>query len=111
MNQGDVYLINLDPTLHTEVGKTRPGLILSIDAMNLNSPRLLIAPITSSIGKVYPFEVLLPSGAGGLEKDSKVMVDQLRSIDKRRLIRRLGAVNREILASACMIAQKLVSPR
>ncbi len=44
MHQGDVYLINLDPVFKTEIGKTRPGLILSIDAMNQYSPRLIIAP-------------------------------------------------------------------
>jgi mRNA interferase MazF len=82
MNQGDIYLINLDPTVHTEVGKTRPGMIISVNAMNHHSPRLIIAPITSSIGKIYPFEVFIPCGVGGLEKDSKSMLDQIRSLDK-----------------------------
>ncbi len=71
MNQGDVYLVNLDPAVQTEAGKKRPGLIISINAMNHNSPRLIIAPITSSVGKIYPFEVFVPAGGGGLEKDSK----------------------------------------
>src|SRR3990172_3222630 len=92
MDQGDIYLINLDPTLQTEIGKTRPGLIISINAMNHNSPRLIIAPITSSIGKIYPFEVFVPAGVGGLEKDSKVMLDQMRSLDKRRLFKKIGII-------------------
>ena len=109
MNQGDIYLINLNPALHTEAGKIRPGIIISINAMNQYSPRLIIAPITSNIGKVYPFEVFITRGVGGLEKDSKIMLDQIRSLDKRRLVKKIGAINREVLAKVCLVAQKLIS--
>jgi mRNA interferase MazF len=109
MNQGDIYLINLDPALHTEAGKIRPGIIISINAMNRYSPRLIIAPITSNIGKVYPFEVFITRGVGGLEKDSKIMLDQIRSLDKRRLVKKIGAINREVLVKVCLVAQKLIS--
>jgi mRNA interferase MazF len=112
MKQGDIYLINLDPAIHSEIGKTRPGLILSVNAMNLHSPRLIIAPITSSVGKLYPFEILLTGGQGtasGLDKDSKIMLDQMRSVDKRRLTRRIGIVDHELLMKACAIAQQLIN--
>ena len=109
MDQGDIYLINLDPVVHTEVGKTRPGIIISINAMNHHSPRLIIAPITSNVGAIYPFEVFIPSGSGGLEKDSKIMLDQIRSLDKRRLLNKIGAVHQDILVNACSIAQRLIS--
>jgi len=109
MNQGDIYLINLDPALHTEAAKIRPGIIISINAMNQYSPRLIIAPITSNIGKVYPFEVFITRGVGGLEKDSKIMLDQIRSLDKRRLVKKIGAINREMLVKVCLVAQKLIS--
>ncbi len=109
MDQGDIYLINLDPALQTEIGKTRPGLIISINAMNHNSPRLIIAPITSRVGKLYPFEVFIPAGVGGLEKDSKIMLDQLRSLDKKRLVRKVGSIEVTFLIKACAIAQKLVA--
>ena len=109
MNQGDIYLINLDPALHTEAGKIRPGIIISINAMNRYSPRLIIAPITSNIGKVYPFEVFITRGVSGLEKDSKIMLDQIRSLDKRRLVKKIGAINREVLVKVCLVAQKLIS--
>lgn len=111
MNQGDIYLINLDPKLGTEVGKTRPGMIISINAMNHYSPRLIIAPITSNIGKIYPFEVFIPHGVGGMKKDSKLMLDQIRSVDKRRLVKKIGTVNTEILVKACNIAKKLISAK
>ena len=110
MDQGDIYLVNLDPTIQTEVGKTRPGLIISINAMNHHSPRLIVAPITSRTGKVYPFEVFIPSGIGGLRKDSKIMLDQMRILDKKRLVRKMGTLKEELLKQACSIAQKLLSP-
>ncbi|HRV44434.1 MAG TPA: type II toxin-antitoxin system PemK/MazF family toxin [Smithellaceae bacterium] len=112
MKQGDIYLINLNPAIHTETGKMRPGLIISVNAMNLHSPRLIIAPITSSTGKIYPFEVFLSDGrdsAYGLDKDSKIMLDQLRSVDKKRLIRKIGRVDHDLLEKVCAIAQKLIS--
>jgi len=109
MNQGDVYLVNLDPTVETEIGKTRPGLVISVNAMNHNSPRLIVAPITSSTGKVYPFEVSLPSGTAGLERDSKIMLDQLRSLDKKRLVKKIGELDTKTLSKACAIAQRLIS--
>lgn len=112
MKQGDIYLINLDPATHSEIGKTRPGVILSVNAMNLHSPRLIIAPITSSVGKIYPFEIFLAGGqgtTGGLDKDSKIMLDQMRSVDKRRLTKRIGMVDHEMLIKACAIAKKLIN--
>jgi len=111
MKQGDIYLISLNPTMHSEIGKTRPGMILSVNSMNLHSPRLIIAPITSSIGKIYPFEILIAGGqgtAGGLDKDSQVMLDQMRSVDKRRLSKRIGMMDHEMLIKACTIARKLI---
>ena len=109
MNQGDIFLVNLDPAIQTEIGKTRPALVISIDAMNHHSPRLIVAPITSNVGKLYPFEVFIPAGVAGLKKDSKIMLDQLRSLDKKRLVKKIGAVEKNLLIKACAIAQKLIS--
>ena len=53
MDQGDIYLINLDPAIHTEVGKIRPGIILSINAMGQYSPRVIVAPITSNVNPSF----------------------------------------------------------
>lgn len=110
MKQGDLYLVNLDPILHTEIGKTRPALILSIDEMNVHLPTVLVAPISSNVQRIYLHEVFIPAGSGGLPKDSKIMLDQLRSIDKRRFIKKIGQVNREILRTACHGAIELISP-
>lgn len=108
MNQGDIYLVNLDPTVQTEIGKARPGLIISVNAMNHSSPRLIVAPITSSTGKVYPFEMFILRGTGGLDRDSKIMLDQLRSLDKKRLVKKIGTLNNQTLSKACAIARRLI---
>jgi len=109
MNQGDVYIVNLDPTVRTEVGKTRPGMVISINAMNHNSPRLIVAPITSKTQKIYPFEVFISRGNAGLDKDFKIMLDQLRSLDKKRLHKKIGTLDKKTLSKACTTAQRLIS--
>jgi mRNA interferase MazF len=89
--RGEVYWVSLDPTIGSEVQKTRPGLILSNDLSNKHSQRVIIGPITSSIDKLYPFEakLALPKGL------SKVMLDQIRAIDKRRLGIRISLISIE----------------
>jgi mRNA interferase MazF len=60
---------------------------------------------------LYPFEIFLKAGIGGLEYDSKMILDQIRSIDKQRFIRKLGCVDKLLLVEACTIAQKLIAVR
>lgn len=79
--RGDVYWVNLDPTIGSETKKTRPALIVSNDAQNQAKSRYIIAPITSQIKKLYPFEALIAIN----DKQSKAMLDQIRAIDARRL--------------------------
>jgi mRNA interferase MazF len=110
MNQGDIYLVNLDQTICTEASKIRPCIILSVNTMNRYSPRIIVAPITSIVGKVYPFEIFIQAGIGGLKKDSKIMLDQIRSLDKKRLVKKIGVMDKELLIKACSIAQRLISP-
>ena len=93
--QGDTYLITLDPTIGTEMSKTRPGIVVSNDCANRGSNRVSIVPITSSnIEKIFPFEVLLEATTeNGLTFDSKVACDQVRSVDKCRLLKKIGSVS------------------
>ncbi len=89
--RGDVYLVNFDPTLGAEIRKTRPALILQNDIANRHSPITIVAALSSQFDEpLYPTEVLVPTGGGGLQADSVVLLNQIRSMDKRRLIRRLG---------------------
>jgi mRNA interferase MazF len=92
-HRGEVYLINFDPTLGAEIKKTRPALILQNDIANRHSPITIVAAITSQFDEpLYPTEVLIRATEGGLTVDSVVLLNQIRSLDKQRLVRRLGVI-------------------
>ncbi|MFC1567018.1 type II toxin-antitoxin system PemK/MazF family toxin [bacterium] len=88
-HRGDVYWVKLDPVIGTETKKTRPGLILSNNIGNEVSSRVIIAPITSKIKNVYPFETSITIN----KKSNKVMLDQIRVIDKQRLDNFIDAIS------------------
>ena len=83
----DVWLVNLDPTIGSEIKKTRPALIVSPDEMNLRVNTVIIAPMTTK-GRDYPTRV--PCTFQG--KSGQVVLDRLRTVDKQRLGKRLGEV-------------------
>lgn len=98
IRRGEIWLVNLDPTLGHEIRKSRPAVIIQNDIGNKYSPITIIAPITSqNIHEIYPIEVLLTGRNLGLDKDSKVLLNQIRAIDKRRLIKKLGKVDDETM--------------
>jgi len=90
--RGEVYLVNLDPTVGVEIKKTRPALIVQNNTYNKYSPITIVAPITSTVKKLGPSKVLLTPPEGGLKGESVVLLNQIRSIDKKRLIKKLGAI-------------------
>ena len=85
--RGEIYLVSLDPTLGSEISKTRPALVISNNINNQYSDTITVIPITSFIKKIYPFESELPLGEGGLAKKSKTKCNQIRAIDKIRLVK------------------------
>ncbi len=92
-HRGEVYLINFDPTLGAEIKKTRPALILQNDIANRHSPITIVAAITSQFDEpLYPTEVLIRATEGGLTVDSVVLLNQIRSLAKQHLVRRLGVI-------------------
>jgi mRNA interferase MazF len=98
--RGEIYLVNFDPTVGSEIQKTRPALILQNDIANKHSQITIVAAITSKFDdRLYPTEVLVLASNTGLAQDSVVLLNQIRSIDRTRLIRRLGLVSDEIMAS------------
>lgn len=84
----DVFLINLDPTIGSEIKKTRPCLIISPDEMNRHIRTIIIAPMTSA-GKDYPTRVPCVFK----KKHGQIVLDQIRTLDKSRLIKKLGIVD------------------
>ena len=91
--RGEIYLVSFDPTVGAEIRKTRPALVLQNNVANRHSPVTIVAAITSRFEEpLYPTEVLLPAGEGGLEVDSVVLLNQVRTVDRLRLIQRLGTL-------------------
>jgi mRNA interferase MazF len=88
--RGEVYLVNLDPTMGSETKKTRPAVIIQNDVGNQYSPVTIVAPITSGDKSRYPIEVEVKAPEGGLVNDSLVLLNQIRVIDKRRLVKPQG---------------------
>ncbi len=96
--RGEVYLVSFDPTIGAEIKKTRPALVIQNDIANRYSPITIVAAITSKADdELYPTEVPVQKGDGGLGADSVILLNQIRSIDKARLYRRLGKVGVETL--------------
>lgn len=96
--RGEVYLVSFDPTVGAEIQKTRPALVLQNDVANRYSPITIVGAITSQFEEpLYPTEVLTMAPEGGLEVDSVVLLNQIRSIDSARLIRRLGKLTPETM--------------
>jgi mRNA interferase MazF len=96
--RGEVYLVNFDPTLGAEIRKTRPALIVQNDIANRHSAITIVAAITSQFDQpLYPTEVLISPPEGGLRADSVALLNQIRSIDKQRLVRRLGTLKPETM--------------
>ena len=90
--RGEVYWVRFDPVEGSEISKTRPAAVISNDIGNRHSARVIVAPISSSTARIYPFEVFVEAGEAGLQDPGKVLLDQIRSIDKARLGARLGAL-------------------
>ena len=91
--RGDVYLVNLDPTVGSEIKKTRPAVIIQNDIGNQYGSVTIVAPITSGKYSTYPIEVEVKPPEGGLKNSSLVLLNQIRAIDKRRLVKRQGKLN------------------
>ena len=98
MKRGDVYMAGLDPVVGSEQGGTRPVVIIQNDTGNRHAPTVIAVPVTSSGGKPrLPTHALLPCGDGGLWRDSIALCEQVRTLEKSRLGRRLGALGPQSL--------------
>ena len=105
MKRFDVYLVNLDPTIGKEIKKTRPALLISPDEMNDNISTVIIAPMTTK-GRPYPSRV-----SGRFQgKDGQIILDQNRTVDKIRLIKRLGRIDKQTGSKVLSILQEMFLP-
>ncbi len=101
----DVYLINLDPTVGVEIKKTRPCLVISPDEMNRHISTVIIAPMTTK-GRAYPSRVECKFQG----KQGQVVLDQIRTVDKVRLVKKLGRVDAKTQSEVLAILNEVFSP-
>lgn len=87
VKRGEVYWVNLDPTVGTEIRKTRPALVVSPDDMNVVLPRVIVAPITSKGQSLGCRPEVIFEG-----KTARILLDQIRCVDKTRLARKMGEI-------------------
>ncbi len=105
MKRGEIWLVNLDPTIGSEIKKSRPCVVVSPAELNDYLRTVIVAPMTSK-GFAAPFRVpLTHAGTKGL-----VVLDQLRTVDKLRLVKRLGAVSPKTLATVLKTLQEVFAP-
>ena len=102
MKRGEIYLVELEPVRGSEANKCRPAIIVSNDGANATAARLgrgvvTVVPVMGNTSRVYPFQVLLPMTATGLQKDSKAQAEQVRSVAVERILQRVGAVPSALL--------------
>ena len=102
MLRGDVVLIDVDPEDGTDEDRKRPAIVVSNDGANSAAARLgwgvvTVVPVTMEVARVFPFQVLLPARACGLDRDSKARAEQVRSIAAERMGRTVGRVPDELL--------------
>lgn len=96
IKRGQIILVNLDPVIGSEQGKVRPALIIQNDTGNQYSPVTIIAPITSKVFSMeYPTNVQITPKDSGLEKASTILLNQIRTIDKSRIIKTLQTLKKE----------------
>jgi mRNA interferase MazF len=101
MKRGEIYFVNLSPTVGSEINKRRPVLIVSNDANNRAANTVTVLPLTSKVDRVYPFEVLLSSKESGLPRPSKAQAQQIRTISKARLLGgAAGRINAALMRKA-----------
>src|ERR1041385_4347201 len=98
IKRGEVYMVELSPTKGSELKDPHPVVIVSTEAINKKSSVVIICPITDASGKNSPIHIPIEEGDGGLKKDSIVHCGQIRSIDKERIGKKLGELDRYKMA-------------
>jgi len=98
IKRGDIVFVNLDPVVASEQGKERPALVIQNNIGNQHSPVTIIAPITSkTFSREYPTNVEISSRDSKLKKDSTILLNQIRTIDKSRIIKKIHALDEELM--------------
>ena len=108
IKRGDIVLVNLNPTRGSEQGKKRPAVVIQNNLGNQYSPTTIIAPITSKIfTKEFPTNVQITPQESSLEKPSTILLNQIRTIDKLRIIKKIATITDELTLEKITLAIKI----
>jgi mRNA interferase MazF len=104
VKRGDIYWVNLTPSIGSEASKTRPAVIVSNDGNNRSvviyaQGTITVAPITSNTQHIYSFQVAVPAGTAGLRDDSKIQAEQIRTVDTRRIGDQIGSLDATLMTA------------
>ena len=105
VNRFDVFLVCLDPTIGHEIHKTRPCLVVSPNEMNHHISTVIVAPMTTK-GRPYPTRI----SCSFQGKKGQIILDQIRTLDKKRLVRKLGVINPKTQSKVLALLQELFAP-
>jgi len=105
INRFEVYLVNLDPTVGHEIKKTRPCLIISPNEMNHYISTVIVAPMTTK-GRNYPSRI----SCSFKSKNGQIVLDQIRTIDKRRLVKKLGVISKNAQTKTLNLLHEMFAP-
>jgi mRNA interferase MazF len=105
LSRFEVYLVNLDPTRGTEIQKMRPCLVVSPNEMNRAIRTVIVAPMTTQ-GRAYPTRVSCRFQG----RDGQIVLDQIRAVDRVRLVKKLGRLDRKTAAQVLQKLQEMFSP-
>jgi mRNA interferase MazF len=98
VRRGDVVVASLDPTIGVEIQKTRPVIVVSNDSINQFSQLVVVVPLTKNVAHLSPSHAVIPKGVARLTFASKAVTEQVKAVDKRRLVKRLGSLSPGLLA-------------
>ncbi|HOV79680.1 MAG TPA: type II toxin-antitoxin system PemK/MazF family toxin [Bacillota bacterium] len=93
IKRGEIYLIDWSPGRGSEQAGLRPALVLQNDIGNKYSPTTIVAAVTTSSGKTYPFQVRIEPEECGLSRPSKVLLEQILTVSKERLVKKIGQIS------------------
>jgi mRNA interferase MazF len=106
VNRFGVFLVNLDPTVGAEIKKTRPCVVISPDELNTHMGTVIVSPMTTAFREIYPFRV----NCNFQGKDGQIVLDQIRAVDKNRLVKRLGTISKSEQEEVLKVLLKMFAP-
>jgi len=98
VRRGDVVIVNLDPTIGVEIKKTRPAIVVSNDSINRFSHLVVVVPLTKNTAHLSPSHVVVAKGTARLTFSSKAVTEQIKAVDKQRIVKKLGTLPPAVLA-------------